>query len=97
MEEKSSKSNRLSTSTRDISARFMYSEKEKASNLLEFSDLEQQSSVFVDGTSLGHILKDETLTKLFLTLYSLCTLLVGSSVTPYQKRDLTQALRQFQI
>ena len=39
------------------------------------------------------ILKDETLTKLFLTLCSLCTLVVGSTVTPYQKRDLTAAIR----
>lgn len=43
------------------------------------------------------ILKDETLTKLFLTLCSLCTLVVGSTVTPYQKRDLTAAIRQFNI
>ena len=65
----------------------MYTEKDgkgfSGPSLSDFSDLDQQSSIFIDGVSLGHILKDETLTKLFLTLYSLCTLLVASSVTPY--------------
>ena len=61
--------------------------------LVDFFDQDQKNSVFINGTSLQFILKDETLTKLFLTLCSLCTLVVGSSVTPYQKRDLTAANR----
>ena len=65
--------------------------------LADFFDQDQKNSVFVNGTSLQFILKDETLTKLFLTLCSLCTLVVGSAVTPYQKRDLTAAIRQFSI
>ena len=64
---------------------------------MDFFDQDQKNSVFVNGQSLQFILKDETLTKLFLTLCSLCTLVVGSTVTPYQKRDLTAAIRQFSI
>lgn len=60
-------------------------------------DPDRRNSVFVSGKSLQFILKDETLTKLFLTLCSLCTLVVASAVTPYQKRDLTAAARQFNI
>jgi hypothetical protein len=52
-------------------------------------DQDQKNAVFVNGQSLQYILKDETLQKLFLTLCSLCSLIVGSSVTAYQKRDLT--------
>ena len=53
--------------------------------------------MFITGKSLQFILKDDTLTKLFLTLCSLCTLVIASAVTPYQKRDLTAAARQFNI
>lgn len=60
-------------------------------------DSDQKNSVFVSGKSLQFILKDDTLTKLFLTLCSLCTIVVASAVTPYQKRDLTAAARQFNI
>ena len=60
-------------------------------------DSDQRNSVFVSGKSLQFILKDDTLTKLFLTLCSLCTIVVASAVTPYQKRDLTAAARQFNI
>lgn len=67
------------------------------SSLVDFFDQDQRNSVFINGQSLQFILKDETLTKLFLTLCSLCTLVVGSTVTPYQKRDLTAAIRQFSI
>ena len=63
----------------------------------EFVDSDQRNSVFVSGKSLQFILKDETLTKLFLTLSSLCSLVVASAVTPYQKRDLTAAARQYNI
>ena len=63
----------------------------------EFFDQDQKRSVFVNGQTLHFILKDETLTKLFLTLCSFCTMVIGSSVTPYQKRDLAAAIRQFSI
>lgn len=63
----------------------------------DFVDSDQRNSVFVSGKSLQFILKDDTLTKLFLTLCSLCTIVVASAVTPYQKRDLTAAARQFNI
>lgn len=65
--------------------------------MVDFFDQDQKNSVFINGQALQFILKDETLTKLFLTLCSLCTLVVGSTVTPYQKRDLTAAIRQFSI
>ena len=65
--------------------------------LVEFFDQDQKNCVFVNGLTLQFILADETLTKLFLTLCSLCTLVVGSNVTPYQKRDLTAAIRMFSI
>jgi hypothetical protein len=51
--------------------------------LVDFFDQDQKNSVFVNGQSLQFILKDETLTKLFLTLCSLCTLVIGSTVTAY--------------
>ena len=51
--------------------------------LVEFFDQDQKNCVFVNGLTLQFILADETLTKLFLTLCSLCTLVVGSNVTPY--------------
>ena len=63
----------------------------------ELVEADLKNSVFVSGKSLQFILKDDTLTKLYLTLCSLCTLVVVSAVTPYQKRDLTAAARQFNI
>ena len=60
-------------------------EKKKENNL----SLDEKNDIFINGRALQFILKDDTLTKLFLTLSSFCSLVIGSSVTPYQKRALT--------
>ena len=55
------------------------------------------NNICINGRALQFILKDDTLTKLFLTLCSFCSLVVGSSITPYQKRALTSAITQYNI
>ena len=45
---------------------------------LDVSENDRRNAVFVTGKSLQYILKDETLSKLFLTICSMCSICVGS-------------------
>ena len=56
---------------------------------------DERNAVFFDGQALCFILRDATLGKLFITLCSMSSLIVGSGISPYQKRDLTRLLRGF--
>ena len=62
-----------------------------------FRDSDEKNNIFINGKALHYILKDETLTKLFLTLCSFCSLVIGSSITPHQKQILTAAVKQYNI
>ena len=44
--------------------------------------VKESNVVFFNGTQLKFILRDQTLEKLFLSLCNLCSLCIGSSVTP---------------
>ena len=44
--------------------------------------VKETNVVFFNGTQLKFILRDQTLEKLFLSLCNLCSLCIGSSVTP---------------
>lgn len=58
---------------------------------------QDRNVVRIQGETLKIILQDETLSKVFLMLCNICSLVVGSSITPSQKRDLTAAMRHFAI
>lgn len=53
--------------------------------------------VTFDGQQLQYILTDETMKKLFLTLCNLCSLCIGSSISPHQRKFMVRAIRQFAI
>jgi hypothetical protein len=85
-------SSKLKTSkTHSVSSRFSAKSNinSETNTNSEIYNQDQKNVVFITGQSLQFILKDETLQKLFLSLCSLCSLIIGSSVTAYQKRDLT--------
>ena len=66
-------------------------------NKYDILTIDEKNVVQVTGGTLQIILQDETLSKVFLMLCSMCSLCVGSSINAYQKRDLTRALRDFAI
>lgn len=49
------------------------------------------------GNQLQFILRDQTLEKLFLSLCNLCSLCIGTSVTPLQRKFVVRAIRQFAV
>ena len=63
----------------------------------DVSDFDRKNAIFVTGKLLQFILKDETATKLFLTICTMCSLCVGNQVTALQKRTLTKAIKQYSV
>lgn len=55
--------------------------------------VKETNVLFFQGTQLQFILRDQTLEKLFLSLCNLCSLCVGTSVTPIQRKLLVRAIR----
>ena len=56
---------------------------------------DERNAIFINGQALCFILRDTTLGKLFITLCSMSSIIIGSNISPYQKRDLTKLLRGF--
>ena len=55
--------------------------------------VKETNAVFFNGTHLEYILKDQTLEKLFLSLCNMCSICIGSSVTPFQRKYVVKAIR----
>lgn len=66
-------------------------------NMTNFGTLQERNVVIFDGNQLQYILTDETMKKLFLTLCNLCSLCIGSSISPHQRKFMVRAIRQFAI
>ena len=49
--------------------------------ITHMSENDRKNAVFVNGRSLQFILKDETLSKLFLSICSMSSFIVGSKIT----------------
>ena len=56
----------------------------------------QEKNVLIfDGVALQFILTDDTLKTMFLTLCSLCSVSIGSNVSPHQRKFVVRAIREF--
>lgn len=62
-----------------------------------FGTQQERNVVIFDGAQLQFILNDETMKKLFLTLCNLCSLCIGSAISPHQRKFMVRAIRQFAI
>ena len=59
--------------------------------------VKETNVLFFNGPHLKFILRDQTLEKLFLSLFNLCSLCIGSAVTPIQRKYVVRAIRQFAV
>ena len=76
-----------------LSAEQRWRDRETQTNEYPRIEADEQNSIFFDGEALQFILRDATLSALFVSLCGMSRAVVGSGISVYQQRDLARLLR----